>query len=172
MHSHRVCSNGYTMNKPQHKAENSLLIYDIIIAQRCFLFILIVFSILVTESWAAHIPRQSQSMLWVWHLWTRPLFITAVSADTSNTFQLTQLAAKTASALQFMKYLQCFLKDKTGSQNNSKSFLWGACTLSPGTAQGILSLPCNAAGSTGVGGTWAFYYYTSIRRESEKGIDI
>lgn len=63
MHSSSVCSNSYTINKPHDKAEDSLLIYDIIVAQRCFLLILIVFSILVAESWAAYIPRQSQSML-------------------------------------------------------------------------------------------------------------
>lgn len=57
MHSPSVCGNSYTMNKPHDKAENSLLIYDITIAQKCFLIILIVFSILVADSWAAHIPR-------------------------------------------------------------------------------------------------------------------
>lgn len=57
MHSPSVCGNSYTMNKPHDKAEYSLLIYDITIAQKCFLIILIVFSILVADSWAAHIPR-------------------------------------------------------------------------------------------------------------------
>lgn len=60
IHSPSVCSNSCTMNKPHDKAENSLPIYDIVIAQRCFLCILIVFSSLLADSWAAHIPRQSE----------------------------------------------------------------------------------------------------------------
>lgn len=71
MHSTCVCSNSHIVNEPDAKTENSayLLIYDIIVmAQRCFLFILIVFSILVSESWAGYIPRQSQRMLQIRNL--------------------------------------------------------------------------------------------------------
>ena len=124
-----VCSNSNILNESDAKTENSacLLIYDIIvIAQRCFLFILIVFSILVTESWAGYTPRQSQRMLQVRNLWTKSLFLAAISVKII--FQPTQLATKTTTTLHLIKYLLLFLKDTTGSHNNSKSFLRSSFT--------------------------------------------
>lgn len=87
MHSSCVCINSHILNETDAKIKKSacLLIYNItVLAQRCLLSISIVFSSLVTESWDDNITRQSQRLVQVWNLWTKFLFLAAISVNTSK----------------------------------------------------------------------------------------